>query len=279
MCLKGKSLPHLLRLLGSLDGLEFSVAALLVSFRAGFSVHEVVPPSEAASVVANELLVVHIVMFGARPDGQDVTQAPGKVVAAVGIDGLEKTKDDPGVHGNQMQVSRDAEKHNGRAHSAHAKEHGLDGRSVLSGQSEGRRVSVVHLVDCLVQRAVVQASMEPVVPGIFHHKEDGDLNGHLEEGGERHSIGHAEVGGERVEQPDLWQLGGEMANQDDGSAIPLLLECGNLLVLDLILVKVRNLVHDEERKAAAEVDDFMHDKAHDSGRQGIVLHEEVPSLS
>lgn len=177
-----------------------------------------------------------------------------------------------------MQVSGNVKNQEGRADSAHTKKHGLDGRSVLGSQSKGSRVRVVHLVDCFVERSVVQGSMKPVVPGIFHDKKDGNLNSHLEERRKRHTIGHAAVGGQRVEQPDLWQLGSEMADEDNGGAVPLLLKGGNLLVLDLVFLKEGNLVHDHERNATAEVDDFVQDEAHDAGRQGIVLHEEVPSL-
>lgn len=136
---------------------------------------------------------------------------------------------------------------------------------------------MVHLVDSLVQRPVVQASMEPVVPSILHNKKDGNLNGHLQEGGEWHTVVHAEVGGNGMEEPNLRKLGGEVADENDGGTVPLLLEGGNLLVLNLVLVEIGNLVHNKERNAPAEIDDFVHDEAHDAGRKGIILHKEIPS--
>lgn len=250
-----------------------------MSLGASLSVQEVVPPAEARRVVANELLVVHVVMVGTSPDGEEVAQAPGEVVATVGVDGLEETQDDPNVHGDEVEIASDLKEENGRANNTNTEKHGLNGRGVLSSETERSRVGVVHLVNGLVERTVVQAAVKPVVPGILHDEEDGDLDGHLGQRGERNTIVHAEVSSNRVEEPDLRKLSGEMADEDNGSAIPLLLECRHLLVLDLELLEVGDLVHDDEGQAAAEVDNLVHDKAHDAGSEGIVLHEKVPSLS
>lgn len=250
-----------------------------MGIRAGLGVQEVVPPAEAGGVVADELFVVHVVVVSTSPHREDVSQTPGEVIATVGVNGLEEAKDDPGVHGDKMQISSDIEHQDRRSDNAQAEKHGFDGRSVLSSQSEGGRVGMVHLVNGLVQRPVVQASMEPVVPSILHNKHDGNLNNHLQEGGEWHTVVHAEVGGNGMEEPNLRKLGGEVADENDGGTVPLLLEGGNLLVLDLVLVEIGNLVHNKKRDAASKVDDFVHDEAHDAGREGIILHKEIPSLS
>lgn len=68
-----------------------------------------------------------------------------------------------------------------------------------------------------------------------------------------------------------------MADEDKESTIPLLLESWHLLALNLVLVEVGDLVHDHKGDASAEVDDFVHDEAHDTGSEGVVLHEQVPS--
>lgn len=112
--------------------------------------------------------MVHVVVIGTGPEGQDVAQAPGEVVAAVGIDGLEETKDDPDIHGDEMKVTGDGEQNNRRTNDTHAEEHSLNRRSVLGGQTKWSRIGVVHLVNSLIKRSVVQSSMEPVVPGILH---------------------------------------------------------------------------------------------------------------
>lgn len=238
-----------------------------------------VPPAEAGGVVANELLVVKVVVLGAGPEGEEVAQAPGEVVAAVGVDGLEESQDDPDVHGEEVELASDLEEDDGAAHDTNAEEGGFDGGGVLSGETEGGGVGVVHLVDSLVERAVVQGAVEPVVPGILHDKADGDLEGHLPGGREGHVVVHAEVGGDGVEEPDLGKLGGEVADEDDGGAVPLLLQGGNLLSLDLVAVEEGDEVHDHVGNAAAEVDELVEDEAHDSGREGVVLHVNVPGLS
>lgn len=44
-------------------------------------------------------------MLGSSPERQEVVQAPGEVVPAVRIDGLEETGGDPQVHGHDVQVA------------------------------------------------------------------------------------------------------------------------------------------------------------------------------
>lgn len=267
-----------LLLLLSLESPELLLAAALVCLGTSLGVQAVIPPAEAGRVVTDELLMMQVVMVGAGPDGQEVAQAPGEVIAAVGVDGLEETQDDPDVHGQEVQLTSELEQDHGRADDAYSEKHGLNGRSVLRGETEGSRVGVMHLVDVLVQRAVVQGAVEPVVPSILHDEEHGNLQRHLPDGGEGHAVLQAEVSRDGVEEPDLWQLGGEVADEDDGGALPLLLERWDLLVLDLVLVEVWDLVHDHEGNAAAEVDNFVHGEAHDTRRESVILHKQVPAL-
>ena len=81
-----------------------------------------------------------------------------------------------------------------------------------------------------------------------------------------------------MEEPDLGELGSKVADEDNGGAVPLFLKRRHLLGLDLVLVEEGDLVHDHEGNAAAEVDEFVHDEAHDAGRERVVLHVKVPSL-
>lgn len=60
---------------------------------------------------------------------------------------------------------------------------------------------MVNLVNSLVQRTPVQSTVQPVVPGIFDDKEDGDLIGHLVEGREGDCGLQAEVLCKRMEEP------------------------------------------------------------------------------
>lgn len=116
---------------------------------------------------------------------------------------------------------------------------------------------MVHFVDGLVERTIVKAAVEPVVPCILHDEENGNLRGHLPNGWERDVVGHAEVDGNGVEEPDLRKLSSEMADEDNGGTVPLLLQGGDLLVLKLILVEPGNVVHNDEGKASAEVDELV----------------------
>lgn len=266
---------HLLLLLGLELG-ELLLTASLVSLSTGLSVEDKVPPAEAGCVVADELLVVKIVVLGTSPEGEDVAQAPGEVVTAVGIDGLEKTENDPKVHGDEVKIASDAKEDDGRSDDSDSEESCFDGRSILSSETERSGVGVMHLVNRLVERTVVQSSVEKVVPGILQNEANSNLNSHLPERRERNTILHAQVGSDGVEEPDLRKFGGKVADENDGGAIPLLLEGGHLLRLKLPLVEIGNLVHDHERNAATEVDELVHDEAHDSGSESIILHKEVP---
>lgn len=210
----------LLGLLGP-DSRQLLVPTLLGRDLAGLSVQEVVPPAEAGSVVANELLVVHIVVFGASPDGQEVSQAPGEVVAGVGIDGLEKTENNPDVHSEQVEIARDGDPEDRATNGSKGEDHNLDRRGVLGGEAEGRGVGMVQLVNVLVQRTVVQQAVGPVVPCVLQNEEDGNLVGHLEQAGERYAVVHAEEGSNGVEQPDLGKLNGDVGQENKGGAIEL----------------------------------------------------------
>ncbi len=46
--------------------------------------------------------------------------------------------------------------------------------------------------------------------------------------------------------------------------------------LDFKLPEVRNLVHDHERYAAAEVNQLVQDERHDPGGENVILHIGIP---
>ena len=159
---------------------------------------------------------------GPAPEGQQVVQAPGEFIARVRINGLKQAQRDPQVHGEHVQAARDGAVDDGHADGAEAEEHDLDGAGVLGGHAEGRAVLVVDLVHVLVHGAPVQEAVVPVVPRVLHHEEDGDLEGDLVPAGEGDGRGHAEELGRRVEEPDLRQLDGEVGEEDERGALPLL---------------------------------------------------------
>ena len=273
------------------------------SLGAGFGIADDVPPAEAARVVADEALVVHVVPVRPRPDGQPVVQAPGELVARMRVDGLEEAEHDPQVHGQDMQAPRQRAVHDGHADGAEAEEHDLDGRRVLGGHAEGRAVLVVDLVHPAVHGPPVQEAVVPVVPRVLGHEEDGDLRGHGVPVREGDRGGEAEELGDRVEEPDLRQLDGEVGEEDEGGALPLLGGGGELALdrtisaaetpdgddartamargretygLDLVPVEPWYHTDDDPGQGAAKVDDLVHGERHDAGGEDIVLHERVP---
>lgn len=191
----------LVRLLG-----ELLLAPALHRFRAVLGVQKVVPPAEAARIVSNKLLMVNIVVVGTSPERKEVVKAPWKLVAAVGVDGLEQAENDPQIHGQNVQISGDGTPEDGAANCAQTETHDLNGRSIFSGQTEGGRILVVNFMDSLVQRSPVKSSVREIVPGIFYNEEDGDLVGHGKQGWERNGRGESEILGHGVKEPIVRQV-------------------------------------------------------------------------
>jgi hypothetical protein len=86
---------------------ELPLTSSLCSLRSRLGIHHVIPPSEAARIIANETLVVSIVVIGTGPEGKEVVQTPWEVVTTVGINGLEKTEDNPEIHCQNVELTSD----------------------------------------------------------------------------------------------------------------------------------------------------------------------------
>jgi hypothetical protein len=266
-------------LLGLLSLLGFpAFTSSLGSLWSRLSVHEVVPPSEAACVVANEAFVVNVVVFSTSPEWEEVMQAPGEFVTTVSVDSLEKTEGDPDVHSQDVEIlceqSPDDRDHDGSS----AENHSFNRRSVFSGETEGGGVLMMDLVDASVERTPVHCAVHPVVPCVLQHEEDCDLVGHGSPMRKGDTGVHAASLRHGVEEPDLGELDSEMAEKDEFGAFPLFCGGWDLLVLDLVLVEVWDAIDDDPGETATEVDDFVHEKAHDTGGDHIVLHVCVPAL-
>ena len=67
-----------------------------------------------------------------------------------------------------------------------------------------------------------------------------------------------------------------MREQDQLSALPLLLARRDLLVLDLVAPKEFHAVHDEPGQRAAKVDQLVQHKGQEPRGQDVVLHVRVP---
>lgn len=124
----------------------------------------------------------------------------------------------------------------------------------------------------------MQTAVEPVMPSILHDKAKGNLNSHGPNRGEGEAVVHTEIGSDGVEEPDLGKLGSEVADEDNGGAIPLFLESWHLLVLDLEAVEVGDHVAEHIGDAATEVDELVENEAHDTGCESVILHPEIPGL-
>lgn len=98
----------------------------LVTGRTDFGPKHRVPPSERAGIIAEELLVVDVVVIGAGPERQDMVQAPWELISRVGIDGLEESENNPGVHGQDVEVLGHSRPDDGHANGTEGQNHRLD---------------------------------------------------------------------------------------------------------------------------------------------------------
>lgn len=190
-----------IRLLGLSHLCKLLLSSSLGSLSTSLGIQNIVPPAERARVVANELFVVNIVVLSASPEGKEVVERPGELVARVCVDGLEETEDDPDVHGQDVEVLGDCAPHDGNTNGTETQAHDFNGRCVLSSETEGGRVLVVDLVDGLVEWTPVESAVHPVVPCIFKDEENCDLVGHLVNRREWDLGAEAKVLGHRVEEP------------------------------------------------------------------------------
>lgn len=194
------------------------------------------------------------------------------------INSLKQTKSDPKVHSEDVKIPSDSAPNNWACNGTGSKNHDFDWRGVLGSEAEWGRVLVVNLVHRAVERSPVHSAMHPVMPRILKNEENGNVHHHLRKWWERHSGGHAEVDGHWMEEPDLWELDGEVREEDELGAVPLLLDGRDLVGLDLVFVEVGDAVDDYPGEGTAEVNELVHDEGHDSGREDVVLHVCVPCL-
>lgn len=233
LCLEGCVPVSLFSLLLSLDTLGFggshqlslnsvvlSLGQLLVGSSTGFglllsdtlavctvlvvSAEDEVEVAERGGVVVGEGHVVEVVVFSAGPQWEDVVEGPGEVVARVSVHGLPQTEDDPGVHGDDVEVAGEVAVEERSTDGAHAEDQDLQRVGVLSSETEGRRVLVMEFVNPAVERSVVKGLVGDVVPCVFNDEEESDLKNQSFEFGEGDLERlHAEGDGQGVEQEDL----------------------------------------------------------------------------
>lgn len=186
-----------LRLTG--DSLGFPPS--LERIRSVLSFQEIVPPAKAARVVADELLMMKIMMIRTGPEGEEVVETPRELITTVRVDGLEQAQHNPDVHCEDVQVAGEGAPEDRASDSTETKNHDLDRRRVFGRQAERSRVLMVNFMDRLVKRTPVKSTVREIVPGVLHHKENGDLVGHSPEGRKWNRGREAEELGHRMEEP------------------------------------------------------------------------------
>lgn len=180
----------------------------------GLGVQNVIPDSEGGGVVADEMVVVFIVVVCSCPEEQKVMQGDWELVPRMGVDGLEQSQGDPDGNGEQMQVLCEVAPHDRNTNSTEPQEHHLNRVCVFCSQAKWSSVSVMLLVDVFVEVTVVQASVEPVMPGVLQKEEDS----HLQRNGlprwEWDLKGNADLLADWMEEPDREGLDQEMRLQN-----------------------------------------------------------------
>jgi len=99
--------------------------------------------------------MVDIMMISACPEREEVVQAPWKFISRMCINSLEKTSDDPNIHGQNVQILGDCTPDDRNANGTEGQNHGLDRRRIFSSEAERCAVLVVEFVDFLVKRGSV----------------------------------------------------------------------------------------------------------------------------
>jgi len=102
---------------------------------------------------------MEIMVIGARPEREDVLKRPREIVSAVSVDSLEKSEDDPNVHGEDVEVAGANDVENRTSDRSSPKDEDFSWMGVFGGEAEGSRVFVVNFVDVLVHGTPVE---EPV---------------------------------------------------------------------------------------------------------------------
>lgn len=173
--------------------------------------HDIVAPAEGSGEIVHKSHVVEVVVVSTSPEGEDVLEGPGEIVSAVSIDGLEETKNDPDVHGEDVEVSSAEDVKNRTSYRSGTEDEDLSGVGVLGSQAEGSRVFVVNFVNMLVHGTPVEGLMGEEVEHVFVNEEKRDLeNGFLPSWEGDMPGAHSETLGDWMEQPNERELHSEM---------------------------------------------------------------------
>lgn len=216
--------------------------------------------------------MVIIVVVGTSPEWQKVMQGPWELIAGVSVDGLEESQRDPDQHSEHMQVLREINPENWHAHGPHAQQSDLDWMGIFGGDTEWSRISVVLLMNDLVEGAVMQSTVHPVVPGVFHHEENGNVFGNRGPMREWDTDLNTKVAANGVESPNGDSFNQKVRQKNSLEALPLLLEIGLLVVLNLVLSEVGDGVNDEPGQTSAKIQDLVENEDQQARGHNIICH-------
>jgi len=106
------------------------------------------------------------------PEWEDVLERPREIVSAMGINSLEETKDDPNVHGEDVEVASADDIENGTSDRSGAKDEDFSWMGIFGSKAKGSRVFVVNFVYVLVHGTPVEelvgcqtCGCQPLFPG------------------------------------------------------------------------------------------------------------------
>ena len=88
---------------------------------------------------------MEIVVVGTGPEGEEVSEGPGEIVTGVGIDGLEKTKGDPEVDCQDVEVLSEEAVEERSRNGALSEDEDFEGVGVFSGLAiSTQRINVLR---------------------------------------------------------------------------------------------------------------------------------------
>lgn len=201
-----------------------------------------------------------------------MAKRPGEVVTAVSINSLEKTEENPGKHGDNVQVTSNHEPDQRDTNGSETEYHCFNRMSILSSHAKWSRVIMVKLVNVLVKRTIVETAVSPVVPEILEKEEYSDLKSHgLPSREGNFSDLHAKQVAHRMEEENHGQLKTKVTEQDLANALPVI--CAHILLfrLEFVFLEGRDEVANEEWQIAAKIDDFVHDECDHASNKDFIL--------
>jgi len=166
---------------------------------------------------------MEIVVVSTSPERKEMAERPGEIITRMGIDSLEQPQRDPNIHRQDVKIVGQVAVKERSTDGPSTKCESLDGMSVFSRQTERSRVLVVQFVDVSVKGSIVKGFVCEVMPDILEDEEEGDLRNHCSPGRERNLVRleteHFAYG---MKEPDLGQLDGEVDEEDELGALPLI---------------------------------------------------------